>query len=463
MASAAEWRLSPTVTLDQSVTDNARSVESGKEADMITTTTAGIAIVGNGPRLQLDFNYDLSKDIFWDNSDLNTFRHSLLGSGKVELWEDHIFIDTRASISQQSLARSGGLTASDRGAGTNDQSMVVNYSVTPNFAHRYSSWADTDLILSFSEVRFLDTDTGAANAQPDANRNITLTTVLRSGPKFSRTKWEVNGNRSFSNDDTDRESLEMSGEYAWNRHIDFLARVGRETIDNSGINADNSAEIFWRGGARITPGPKSSLRFEVGHRFGGTNISADASYKFGTKAALTISYEEEVKTERQNLTDNLNNVARDDAGQGLIDPLTGLPANPNALNFDFLDKTTLQKTFSIALNGQSGRNSYNISSSANIQEDKNLNTEDVVVTFAANINRRIWPDLSGGVNMNISSTIQSSSGAEDIIFTSGAFLSYTLQKNFSGDLRYNYLKRDSKVAGDDLEENTLSLSIRKQF
>ena len=289
VATAGEWRLSPTVEVEQSFTDNARSVDKGQEADMITTATAGIGIVGNGQRVQLDFNYDLSKDIFWDNSDLNTFRHSLLGSGNVELWEDHIFIDTRASISQQSLARSGGITASDRGAGSNDQSMVVNYSITPNFAHRYGNWADTDMILSMSEVRFLDTDTGSANAQPDASRNIELTTLLRSGPKFSRTKWEVNGKRSFSNDDTDRESLELSGEYAWNRHVDILARVGRETIDNSGINADDSAEIFWRGGARITPGPKSSLRFELGRRFGGTNLSADASYKVGSKGSISLS------------------------------------------------------------------------------------------------------------------------------------------------------------------------------
>jgi uncharacterized protein (PEP-CTERM system associated) len=182
-----------------------------------------------------------------------------------------------------------------------------------------------------------------------------------------------------------------------------------------------------------------------------------------SKSAFTLSYEEEARTERQNLTDNLNNITRSTVDQSLINPITGQPADPNALNFDFLDKTTVQKTFSIAFNGESGRNTYNIASTANIQEDKNLNTEDVVVTFSAGVNRRIWPNLDGGVNMNISSTIQSSSGAGDIIFTGGAFLSYTLQKDFSGDLRYNYLNRDSTVAGDDLVENTLSFSLSKQF
>jgi uncharacterized protein (PEP-CTERM system associated) len=465
MSSAAysgEWRITPRVAMEQSVTDNVRSVSTGLEADMITSTTAGIGINGNGRRVQLNFNYDISKDIFWDNSELNTFRQSMLGASSVELWEDHIFVKTNASISQQSLARTGGQTASDRGAGTNDQSVVVNYSVTPNFGHRYGNWGESDVIVSFNETRFLDSDTGTANAQPDASRTYDITTLLRSGPKFTQLKWEVNGNKSFTSNNANRQSTEISGEYAWNRHVTILARAGQETIDNSGINDDNSAELFWRGGFRITPGPKSSIRLETGHRFGEVNYSADASYKFGSKASITASYEMVVRNERETLSANLNNLVQNEEGV-LIDPATGLPANPNSLELDFLDKTTLQKNFSIALNGTSGRNSYTIASTANTQEDKNLNTEDVVVTFTASLNRRIWPDLQGGVNGNISSTIQSSGGAEDIIFTGGAFLNYSIGKNLSGNLQYNYLNRDSDGEANDLEENAISLSLTKQF
>ncbi|MBT5108741.1 MAG: TIGR03016 family PEP-CTERM system-associated outer membrane protein [Rhodospirillaceae bacterium] len=462
-AHSGEWDIIPSASVTQSVTDNARSVNTGKEADLITTATAGIAINGNGRRAQLDFSYDISKDIFWDNSELNGVRNSLLGAGNFELWEDHIFIDTRASITQQSLARTGGQTASDRGAGTNDQSVVVNYSITPNFAHRYGNWAESDIIVAFSETRFLESDTGTASTQPDASRSYDVTTLLRSGPKFTQLTWELNGNRTFTSDDTNRQTAELSGEYAVNRHVAVLARAGQETIDNSGINADNGAEFFWRGGFRLTPGPRSSIRLETGRRFGVSTFSGDASYQISSRTALTATYEEEVLTDRQLLNSNLGNLVRDPISGLLINPATGQLADPNSLESDFQEQTTLQKNFSIALTGASGRNTFAISGTGNVREDLTANTEDVTVGLTVTLDRRIWPNLDGGVNGNVSSTIQSASGAEDVIFNSGAFLTYTLGQNFSGTLRYDYLNRDSQGEIDDVEENAISLSLQKQF
>ncbi len=57
VARSGEWKIKPTATVKQSVTDNVRSVNTGQEADVITTATAGIDIVGNGRGAQLDFNY----------------------------------------------------------------------------------------------------------------------------------------------------------------------------------------------------------------------------------------------------------------------------------------------------------------------------------------------------------------------------------------------------------------------
>lgn len=461
-AHSGEWDITPSASVTQNVTDNVRSVNTGQEADFITTATAGIDINGDGRRAQLDFSYNISKDIFWDNSELNGVRNSLLGAGNFELWEDHIFIDTRASITQQTLSRTGGQTASDRGAGTNDQSVVVNYSITPNFAHRYGNWAESDVIVAFSETRFLESDTGTASSQPDASRNYDVTTLLRSGPKFSVLQWEINANRTFTTDDSNRQTTELSGEYAVNRHVAVLARAGLEKIENFSVDGDTGAQNFWRGGVRLTPGPRSSIRMELGRRFGVTIFSGDASYQINSLTALTASYEEEVRTDRQSLNNNLNNIIRNASG-ALINAATGQPADPNSLDSDFQDRTTLQKDFALSLTGTSGRNTYAISGTANIKEEAGANTEDVVVGLTATLDRRIWPNLDGGVNANVSSTIQSASGAEDVILNSGAFLTYTLGQSFSGTLRYDYLNRDSQGEDNDVEENAISLSLQKQF
>lgn len=468
-AISGEWRIKPTASLEQSVTDNAFSTDRNRKADLITTTSAGIGITGNGARVKLDFNYDISRDWYWDNEDLGGLRHRLSGASNVELWEDNFFVETRASVAQQSLQRTGGVTADERTAGTNDQSVVVNYSVTPRLRRRYGNWAESDIRLEFSENRFLDADTGTAGQQPDATRNIGITTQLRSGNRFNRLKWELSGNQTFTNNDTDRDLLELSGEYALLRSVSLVGRVGRETIDNSGINSDNSAELFWRGGIRLTPGPRSSFRVEYGRRFNGSNFDAEASYKIGPETAISAAYNETVRTQDQLLTASLNQlvVDLDNLDQAFVDDNGNLnvPVKQEQFDFNFIaNRVFKNRVFSLRLNGVRGRNSFAFTSGVKTQEDLFLNTEDVTVDVSASLRRRIWPNLTGGVNLDISSLVQSESGVdEDFTFRAGAFLEYTLQRNFTGSLQYNHLNRNTDTDANDLVENTVSVIVKKTF
>lgn len=199
-----------------------------------------------------------------------------------------------------------------------------------------------------------------------------------------------------------------------------MGRAGREEIENSGIGDDDEPEIFWRGGVRVTPGPRSTFRFEVGRRFDGTNFSGDATYRIGASMVLTASYEEEVRTDRQALTDNLNNLVVGPTGE-LIDPATGLPGDPNASDLDFLDQTTRSQNFNLALNGTSGRNTFNLSTRATRRTQEPQGTEDTVFTFGAQLNRRLRPNLDGGISANISVIAESASGIEDYTVRSNAF------------------------------------------
>ena len=459
---AGDWTITPSIDVEQSFTDNARSVAEGEQSDMITTTTAGVDVVGVGRRVQLNFNYNLSRDMFWDNTDLSGFRQSLLGAGNVEAVEDFVFIDARATITQQSLARNGGESASERNVATNDQSTVVNYSLTPNFAHRYGNWAESDLRVSFNETRFLATDVGEAGNQPDASRSYAITGLVRSGPKFTRTQWELLTRRTFTNNDSNSDLTELSGEYAWSRKLALLGRIGQEKIENSGFNAEDERELFYRGGFRLTPGPRTTIRVETGHRFNSVNYSGDASYQFSSRLSIRATYEEEVQTDRQALTESLNNLIVGDDGQ-LIDPDTGLPAAPNDSELDFLDQTTRQQTLTLAVNGASGRNTFNVTARADKRTQEPEDTEDTVVSLSGNISRRIRPDLDGGISGNLSVVTESASGIEDITFNGNAFLTYRLMEDFTGSLRYDYLRRDSDNNAQDLEENVVSVSIRKIF
>jgi len=464
-AAAGEWTISPRADFEQSITDNVRSVADGAESDLITTASAGIGISGVGRRLQLNFDYNISQDKFWDAKEQDGFRQSMLGVGNVELFDDYVFLDTRASVSQQSLARNGGESASDRNVVTNDQTTVVNYSITPNYGYRFHNWTETDVRISFNETRFLESDVGsvAEDALPETSRNVSINSLLKSGPNFNKFSWQLAGSSNFTNNGSNRDLLEFSNEYAWSRKITLLGRVGRETIENSGINEDDSAEIFWRGGVRLTPGPRSSFRLEYGERFDGSTFSGDASYNIGAQTSLSASYEVSVQTDRELLTQNLNNLILNPFTGELVDPATGLPGSPNSLSLDFLEQTTKQQNFNVALNGTRGRNTFNLNSSMTVRTVLPAGSEEKVFGFGASINRRIWPDLTGGITANYSSTLESPNGVEDFSVNGSMFLDYRIFTNFNGRLQYSLLHRDSDQDADDLQENVISLSLSKTF
>ena len=459
---AGEWTITPRVNVEQSVTDNVRSVSDGAESDFITTANAGVSVAGIGRSLQLNFNYNISQDKFWDSRDLDGWRQSLLGTSKMALYEDLVFLDTRASISQQSLQRNGGESAADRSIGTNDQTTIVNYSITPNYGYRYGSWATSDVSMSFNQTRFLEADTGTAGALPDPSSSLSIRSLLRSGPNFNKYSWQLSGSSNFTDNGSNRDVLEFSNEYAWSRHLTLLGRAGRETIENSGINADDSAILFWRGGARLTPGPRSTIRVEYGERFDDTTFSGDASYRFSPLTAISASYEVSVQTDRERLTENLNNLIVNEDGE-LVNPATGLPGSPNSSEFDFQEQSSKQQTFTIALNGTRGRNTFGLNSSVTTRTQLPANTEDTVLTFGGNINRRIWPDLTGGISTSYSATTESASGVEDFSVNGSLFLSYSIMKNLNGNLQYNFLYRDSDIDTNDLQENVISVSLSKSF
>ncbi|MEX2615425.1 MAG: TIGR03016 family PEP-CTERM system-associated outer membrane protein [Alphaproteobacteria bacterium] len=461
-AAGAEWTITPQVAVEQSVTDNARSTSTDEKADLISTASAGISVDGIGRHLQLSFDYSISQDKFWDNSDLDGFRQSMLGAGRMSVYEDYVFLDTRASLSQQSLQRNGGEAATDRTIGTNDQTTILNYSITPNYAYRYGNWAESDVRISYNQIQFLESDVGSAAVQPEDSRTISFETLVRSGPNFSRNAWQLIGNTNFTDDNSDRDLLEFSNEYAWTRHFSLLGRVGREVIENAGINADDSATIFWRGGARLTPGPRSSIRVEYGRRFDEPVFSGDAIYRFSSRTTVLATYEVTVQTDRERLTQNLNNLVLNNENV-LVDPITGLPGSPNSSEFDFEEQATKEERFTIALNGARGRNTFGLNSSVATRTELAADTEETIVTFGGNINRRIWPDLTGGIVTSYSATTESDIGVEDMTVNGGMFLRYSIFEDVTGTLQYNFLYRDSDVDTNDLRENVISVGLSKTF
>lgn len=466
-ALAGEWEILPRVEVVETFTDNARSTDGGEEVDAITTVTVGVGVIGTGRRVRLNLDYDLSRDIYLDNSDLNGNRQSLLGAGNIELYEDHFFVDGSAAISEVSLRRTGVVTAGVRTASA-DQSRVFTYNLSPYFVRRYGGWAESELRYSLSQTMFMETDVGTTAAPPADTETREILGSIRSGRRFTRILWELSTNTTTTEGadggaSSRRRTQEISGEFLVNRHWALLARAGLEDFKDGSLDSDARGGFFWLGGVRLNPGPRSEFRLEYGRRFGGTIWSGDMSYQIGPKTSLTASYEEDIQTQTGAFTDALAGLVRDPTTGLLIDPVTGVAVDPNVPRVDFADDTFKTRSFDIAINGTRGRNSFNVSAFFVTQDFDSGGGSNQFWGIDASIDRRLRRTLDGGLQANFSQTSESrGGGGEDKLFRGTAFLTLSLSESFTGSLTYTYLKRESDFASG-LQENLISLRVRKEF
>src|SRR5215471_15148650 len=101
-ARAEEWKITPSVSIFESFTSNARLAPPGdEEFDFFTTVSPAIDIHGNSPRLKLDLSYDLDAIGYARETDLSEFRNQLRFSSTATLVPEMGFIDARAAVSQQ--------------------------------------------------------------------------------------------------------------------------------------------------------------------------------------------------------------------------------------------------------------------------------------------------------------------------------------------------------------------------
>lgn len=466
-AQAGEWTIEPRVTVEEQYTDNARSVANGEESDFITTITAGVSVDGNGRRAQLSLDYDISRDTYFDTGDLDGFRQDLIGVGNVEFWEDHLFVDIRAALNQQDLSRGGGDSAGDRTVGSN-QSLIANYSISPRLIHGNNGWADSELRYSFSETRFLDSDVGAAAAQPDNSRTHQIQTSLRSGRRFTRLTWSLTGQTSFTyrgdGQNSKNRTTDLRSEYAVTRQISLISQVGYEDRNDVGLNDDDNSGLTWRGGVRLRPGPRTDARIEYGRRFGGFIWSGDLTHRITARTTIRASYEEDIQTQQQALNAALLGL-QPLPGGGFINPVTGLPVNPNDPGFSFTSRTTRNRTANLSVVKTLGRTELTVATFYNTRSfDDGITKQEQNWGINANATRRLSRQMTGSVLADYSRDSGSSTGgAGDWTLRGNASLGYDLDESLLATMNYSFLRRESDTISDDLIENLISVRLRKVF
>lgn len=462
-SNAGEWTIVPSVSLDETLSDNVDlDPEGTEEGASITSVAPRVQIQSQASRLTTSWNVGASFEQQVGGVDEGTnIRPSISGFGTLEALKNLLFFDARATVSQVLLDNE------DPDAGSN-QETVTNFSLGPRLVNRLGDFATSQLSYEFSKV--IVQDEGEAIDDGD---DISTTTVhdaslnLTSGSDFRRYLWSLSASasNSDSNDDASivkRRDLNAGLEFIVVRTFSLIGNVGYQIFDDG--NAANDVQgATWDGGFRWTPGPNTELFMTYGQRDDSNSLEVDFSHNIGPRTRLTLTYDEVLQTGEEQLLDNSSFLINDPVTGEVIDSRTGLPFDPNSNLVSSDSDSSRIRTLRSQVSGSFGRNSYRVDASLQERdEDSAVDTEQVIstgVTYRRSLSSRARISVNGRYR---TTDFDDGIREDDEVSLNGQF-NYRVFNNVDARTSYSFRDTSSTNAADEFTENRVSVGMTMSF
>jgi uncharacterized protein (PEP-CTERM system associated) len=461
-ARAAEWTFTPSISAEQAYSDNVRLSGTGSgsgEDDLSTTVTPGLRIVGDGARLDLTFDYRLSRVTFWQNSDLDEFRHSLSARGRAEILPNFLFFDAQSAVREEFLDSTSAVSGSGANA-TGNRATVVTYNLSPSIRRDLGTFATLR-----SLYRFSSTLAGSGVEDSDThNANV----GLDSGPRFRSFRWQADVTGSMRDSTTgssssDRLTATLAVQVPVTAKLALIGSVGYEEIEDNTLDKDPVGAI-WDAGFRWTPSRRSSLSATYGRRYDDDILTVSALYAIGASTRMSASFSQSVQSSADRLSGLLLPPGTIDADGDFIDDVTGEPIDLSEGGFSFNNETTRNDTLRASLSGRLGQTTYNLVGTASQRSSDLAGTDQVVSGGTLQLTRPFGRRLSGSMSFSYRNTdFDTADGRVDDFYVGSASLTYRLQRDFIGSFSYVLTDRDSTLSTSELTENAVSLRFTKTF
>lgn len=345
-------------------TDSAGGVTGGgdKQGDLITSVTGRAQASVNTARTSAAATYSASYDQYFMQPEQSGFRQSFIGVGSYEPWEERLFLDARASLSQ---TYSGvGLAAASERSGQDDVSQVFAYSFGPTFRQRLGSFAQFQASYHLAGTVFFDDYDVTEDDDDDRDRNdgSDLGDTLRhdasvslySGRDFDRLRWNLLGRYTtedgsgsgltiedrdddlgvpvFEDGDDDggltTKNATANLEYRVIRSVGLLGTFGYDEVEIEGGTAEQQASEqltgpFWAVGLRLNPSPRTDVSIQHGRRYDEPFWSGELEWRPTQRTSFAGRFSTEVVSQQDRFIDDLEDLILVDspAGQLACDPI----------------------------------------------------------------------------------------------------------------------------------------------
>ncbi|MCG8380411.1 MAG: TIGR03016 family PEP-CTERM system-associated outer membrane protein [Proteobacteria bacterium] len=452
-ANAFNVLIEPSISVSETYSDNINLADEGfEDDDFITSVNPEITITSDSRLHRSSLNYVLQKINYINLSRTDSF-NTMNTEGEFEFLQDQFFLDYNIRNGQQNISNTGTVSRDNLSINSSRQN-VLSYNVHPYWTQRLGVYAFFEAGFDFNEIVSDNND----------STSETIDLSLEHGTMFNRILWDVHfSDKTIENDSGGQKTIfrNLTGNlrYLLTRKFALTASLGYD--DNEFQSSDSVSGILWNAGAEWNPSRRTSLAGSIGRRFFGTDYNMQISH-FTKKMRFQFSFDQTPETTRSSLLNQQTFNLRDEFGEVITDPDTGLPASLDVLTPRQVNEVLVNRNLEFVTSYNHKKTSMNFVVFFN-QRDFQL-TEDTENSYGARFswNWRFSPTLSS--NMALSHNIQEPRQGGK---SNQTFLDLGITKRLTREIRVNgglaYAIRDTESTGGNYKETRAFVGLTKDF
>lgn len=265
------FTVSAAVSVSQSFTDNRRLSDADKQWDAVTQVSPSVRISSRSGRVQGSLDYSLNAQVHANESYRGEVRNALASAFSVTAIDQQLWLDVRASISQQPLSAFGVQSATALPRDSN-RGEIRTVSAGPTFRTQLGSQAQLEARLNWSR------SSGGSAVNADSQTRLASARVFG---QYGGMNWSLDVADTQTEYETGRDTgnrryglnLNYRPHYEWQ----FMFRLGRETESVRSLNSQTTSN--WGTGATWTPTPRTQVNAQYDKRYFGDSYSLGITHR----------------------------------------------------------------------------------------------------------------------------------------------------------------------------------------
>ncbi|MDT8385280.1 MAG: TIGR03016 family PEP-CTERM system-associated outer membrane protein [Gammaproteobacteria bacterium] len=457
---AAQWRLTPSIELVETYTDNVTlSSDANSESDLISQINPALSLTGKGRELELAFDYRMQNLFYLGDSDRNNTNHQLNAGLKATLAPDWLFLDASSTLSQQVLSPDDNVSLGNIGV-VSGREDVLTTRVSPYIQTRVTQWTVADLRYSQDSVSY-----SGEMAEDSTSEQVSAS--LQSAKSFGSWTWGVRYTEQTidyselsvtqNREDVKRRDTVLDLGYQLSPRIRLTGQTGYEDNEYQlSADAETPEGEYWSLGTVWTPSSQTSITASGGRRFFGRTWALDWSHQ-ARRHGWQLAYNEDLSSRRELQLEQFTFIRVNPDGTIYTDPITLSPVISQRDILVATDEVFIERraSFHWTMRHRKSTSTFQVNRSRREFQETSV-TE---ITSGVDLGWNLQISRSEEFSANLGRQNTEREIGDDRYTIAGVSYEKQLGKSVNSTFEMRNVRRNGSGAGNDYVENQLSAGI----